>query len=194
MKKRFISAFTSKEPFGHLRGGSFVRGFTLLQTIVIITSIAVALGAAYYLIDPVKKYQIAKDNQRKVDLAKIQNALKKFYADFGKYPQNLGDCAIDVNNCKIVGLDPDNLVVDWGEPFKPYIDILPKDPGGKTYIYLSSKDRQVYYLYASLDRGNNDRESCNQGNPCQSLLRRGLAAKVCGGTCNYGVSSPNVKP
>jgi len=184
MKKRLISAFC----------GSFVRGFTLLQTSVIITSIAVAIGFAYYVIDPIKQYQIAKDNQRKADLAKIQEALKNFYADFGKYPQNLGDCTKDVNNCKIVGLDPDNLVVDWGKPFKPYLDVLPKDPGGKTYIYLSSKDRQVYYLYASLDRAKDDRESCNQGGPCESLLRIGLEEEACGGVCNYGVSSPNVMP
>jgi len=174
-----------------LGGGSL--GFSLLRTMVIIVTIAVIMGAAFYLIDPITRSQKAKDNKRKSDLAQIQEILRKYYRNFGKYPQNPGDCRKDVSFCKIVGFDPNNPVVEWGGSFKPYLDILPKDPGGKTYIYLSDSDRQVYYLYASLDR-EEDFQACNGGRACVSLTARGLDANACGGICNYGVSSPNVRP
>jgi len=191
----FFPKFTSKEPFGHLRGGTTEGslGFSFIQTIVIVVTIAVIIGVAFYLIDPITRIQKAKDNKRKSDLVLIQAVLKKYYRDFGKYPKNPGDCKKDVNFCKIVGLNPDNPVVEWGQPFKPYINILPKDEASKTYIYLSDSDRQVYYLYASLDR-EKDPQACNGGKACISLTVKGLNPNACGGICNYGVSSPNVRP
>lgn len=169
------------------------RGLTLIQTIVIVASIAVMIVAAFYLIDPITRIQKAKDSQRKSDLAKIQEALRGYYRDFGKYPENPGDCTKDANFCKIIGLDPNNPVVEWGQPFKPYLNVLPKDQGDKTYIYVSWSARQAYYLYASLDR-KDDPEGCNKGKACISLTSRGLDPSACGGICNYGVSSPNVRP
>lgn len=168
-------------------------GFTLIQTIVIVASIAVVIGAAFYLADPITRIQKAKDNERKSDLAQIQEALGKYYKDFGKYPANPGDCQKKVSFCKIVGLDPNNPVVEWGQPFKPYLTVLPEDPAGKTYVYFSSSDRQVYYLYASLDR-KDDPKACNIGKACISLITKGLDPSACEGICNYGVSSPNVRP
>jgi type II secretory pathway pseudopilin PulG len=150
--------------------------------------------AIFVLFDPVGLVQKAQDSKRKSDLKDIQKALLQYYKDFGKFPSNPGNCLRNVNNCKIVRLD--GTTVDWdrGEGFSPYLKTLPRDPSkNKTYIYYVKPDRQAYYLYASLDRGQ-DKETCNSGLACSSLAVNGLSPTACGRVCNYGLSSANVSP
>lgn len=143
------------------------------------------------VLNPLSQFQKAQDAKRKGDLSQIQKALETYYQDNGKYPAY---SATDlVYSYRIVRLD--GTTADWGTQFQPYIAILPKDPlSTKKYAYYSSLGRQTYYLYASLDRGSLDPQACNQGNACASLNSNGILDTACVGTCNYGVSSPNVNP
>lgn len=168
------------------------KGFTLIEIIIITGVIGVLVIAAVVLFDPITKSEKANDSRRKSDLAQIQKVLQQYYKDFGKFPPNPGNCLQDAIKCKIVRLD--GRTVEWGESFNPYIKILPKDPSkNKTYIYYVKTDRQSYYMYANLDRGQ-DSKACNSGLACSSLDLNGLSPTACGGICNYGVSSGNVTP
>ncbi|MBF8249684.1 MAG: putative General secretion pathway protein GspG [Candidatus Levybacteria bacterium] len=159
----------------NLKWTIYKRGVTLIELLVVIAVIGILAGGVAALVDPVAQIQKANDSRRKTDLNQIQKAFEVYYQDYGKYPDSSGYI--------IAGKT-------WGSPWTPYMGNLPEDPSSsKNYAYVMSNG-QSYYLYASLDRGASDPQACNGGSPCANA---GLAS--CGsGTCNYGVSSPNVSP
>lgn len=131
------------------------------------------------VLNPLAQIQKARDASRKSDLSQIQKALETYYNDNGKYPPTGGKTSTP--NYAIIGLDGN--VVDWDKPWLPYMSKLPKDPSSsKNYVYNSGPDRQSYYIYASLDRETYVLNNFPSGAGCGS------------GSCNYGVSSPNVSP
>ncbi len=155
--------------------------------IIVVGIISILSVAILTIINPLEQLQKANDSKRKSDISQLKNALELYYQDAGVYPPNPGP-----SDYRIKGLDGNP--VDWGTSWKPFISILPKDPNSsKTYVYFSSSAGQAYWLYASLDR-ETDPSSCNDGAACSSLSANSIAADACGGTCNFGLSSPNVSP
>lgn len=164
------------------------RGFTLVELVIVFSIISVIATASIAILDPVTQFKKASDARKKSDLSQVAKAIETYYQDNGRYPENVSS-----NDFRIKGLDGDP--VDWGASFSPYATQLPKDPfsPSKTYIYLATPDGQAYYLYATLDRGN-DPQVCNNGNACTSLSGNGIPNDACGAICNFGISSPNVNP
>ena len=166
---------------------SMRKGFTLIELLVVLGILGILATVLLVAINPSAQLQKANDAHRKSDLETIQRALELYYQDKGSYPPSL-------NN----QIAPGNVAINWGSSWQPYISILPKDPSsGDTYVYYSpaSAGGQAYYLYANLQRGMSDPQACNKGNACQSLSGVGFpSSTACGGTCSYGVSSPNVSP
>lgn len=162
-------------------------GFTLLELIIVIGILSIFSIGAIAVINPVAQFQKANDARRKSDLSQIQKGLEGYYQDNGKYPADNAP-----SDYRIKGLDGN--VVSWGVSWQPYMDVLPKDPSSsKKYIYYVSSDGQAYFLYASLDMIS-DPQACNRGAVCPSLSSNGIPDTACGGTCNFGLSSPNVSP
>ncbi len=178
------------------------RGFTLIELIVVFAVIIILFGMILAVVDPFSQIQKAKDTQRKSDLSQIQKILEQFYQDnSGKYPTSSltsHTCGSPSQPCpyRILDLSNPPVAIEWGVPFSPYTNVLPKDPAGnKRYVYYSptSSNGQTYYLYASLDRGSKDPQICknlNANGECSTVP----AANLCGGKCNYGVSSANTSP
>lgn len=159
-------------------------GFTLIELIIVIAIVALIATASMAVLNPFSQFQKARDARIKSDLAQIQKALESFYQDNGSYPLSTASYNI------LSGV----TTITWGSSWQPYMNSLPKDPtSGHTYIYYSSNG-QSYYIYANLGRGAADPNSCNSGNACTSLSGNGISPVACGGTCNFGVSSPNVSP
>lgn len=156
-------------------------GFTLIELVVAIGVLAILASLAFSAINPVEQFKKAQDLRRKGDLAQIQRALESYYQDNGKYPQSSSN--------KIA---PGGTSVAWGASWSPYIDVLPIDPtSSRNYSYWSDPTGQTYRIYASLDRGSRDDKACNlDGSQCTGVQ----IGQTCGGTCNYGVTSPNVSP
>ncbi|HVT01056.1 MAG TPA: type II secretion system protein [Patescibacteria group bacterium] len=167
-----------------MRKNTALFGFTLIELVVSIGILAIFSTFLVAVLNPFEQFKKAADTQRKSDLAQIQRGLEAYYQDFGKYP--------DASSNKIVY---NSSALNWGSSWAPYMDVLPKDDAsGKNYAYAVSGDKQSYWLYASLDRGTHDPQACNNGAACTSLSLNGMSGTACGGTCNYGVSSPNVSP
>lgn len=166
----------------------YKKGFTMVELLIVIVTVAVLAVAAINLIDPVGQMQKGRDSQRKSDLAQMQKAIEKYRQDFGTYP-------VSTKDYKIKAQDSNNSV-NWGRSWLPYMEILPKDPSSsRNYVYYSPafSGGQTYYLYAGLEMDINDPEICHKdGSACDTLpLDTGCGKGV---TCNYGVSSPNVSP
>lgn len=152
-------------------------GFTLIELVVVIAIVSTLAVTALALLNPFAQFQKANDARRKSDLSQIQKALESYYQDKGVYP--------------ISASSPFQLPVAWGLSWQPYMNVLPKDPLSSQHYVYSSSGGQYYYLYASLERGNKDSQVCNSnGSICANVP----AGASCGGTCNYGVSSPDKNP
>lgn len=145
---------------------------------------AILATLALTALNPLEQFKKAQDAKRKSDLSQIQKALEGYYQDYHRYPQ------ASIGN-KIA---PGGVEINWGQPWQPYIDVLPIDSkSAKNYAYSVDEVSigQSYRLYASFDR-TNDPTACTGGvnGACPSLP----GGVTCGGICNYGVSSPNVSP
>ena len=156
---------------------NFQKGFTLIELIVVIGIISILAAGVLTTLNPVTQFQKADDARRKSDLSQIQKALETYYQDAGSYPPSNSSY---------------QLPVPWGQSWQPYMNVLPGDPSSANkYIYFSPVGGQAYYLYASLGRGGSDPQACfSNGSSCSNVP----VGASCGGTCNFGLSSPNVSP
>lgn len=175
-------------------------GFTLIELVIVIGILAILAVFVLAVVNPVEQFAKARDAQRKADLGQIQKSLEQYYQDNGRYPANNGSYQItDVNG----------QAVPWGgaSGWNPYMNLVPSDPlSTHTYIYYSTG--QTYWLYASIERGKQDSQSCNKGASCGEFsnpptpipaANKFPNANSCGKgnnayLCNYGVSSPNTTP
>lgn len=165
-------------------------GFTLIELIVVIGIISILSMAVLTILDPFSQFEKANDARRKDDLTQIQKALETYYGDHGRYP------AYIISGTSYEIKSDANTAVAWGSSWPPYMDVVPQDPASsQSYAYYSDPNTgQSYWLYASLNRGNKDPQACNGGNACTSLGNNGIPSTACGGTCNFGLSSPNTSP
>ena len=163
------------------------KGFTLIELIVAIGILGILAVAAIIALDPVAQLQKSNDVRRKSDLAQVQRALESYYQDHGKYPAS--------SSYKI--FDPDKTPNErpWGSSWTPYMNLLPHDPNSAySYAYYPNLTTgQSYTLYASLEKLNSS-DQCkgdlsDSANPCGKK-----SVSMCGGVCNFGVSSPDVSP
>lgn len=171
------------------------KGFTLVELIVVIGILSILAVVGLVAINPLAQFQKANDSRRKSDLAQIQKALETYYQDNGSYP--LSSVTSPLYKIQVPG-QTTPTTIDWGKQWQPYMNLVPKDPNAsKNYVYYSTG--QSYFLYASLDRGKKDPQSCQgmddaSNNECLSIQRNGIAPDSCGGPCNFGVTTPNVSP
>lgn len=143
--------------------GKLKIGFTLIEILIAIAIIAL-LGAAFLATGGMKA-QLAKarDGKRKSDLKKMQNILEDYYNDHNRYPQT------------------DEFFCD--APFSPYIGLIPCDPSGESYLYLSCESGQAFLIFTNLD---------HQADPA---IEEGDCPAGCSvgsfGVYNFGVASAN---
>ena len=167
------------------------RGFTLVEVIAVISILSILVVVGLAAINPLAQFQKANDSRRKADLLQIQKALQTYYRDNGSYP--LSSVTQPLYKITVPG-QTTRTTIDWGKQWQSYMNLVPKDPiTSKHYVYYSTG--QSYFLYASLDKGGEDPQSCqnlNVNGECPSVP----AANLCGTgvKCNYGVTSPNVSP
>ncbi len=162
-------------------------GFTLIELILVIAVLSIMAVVLINLINPVAQFQKANDARRKSDLAQIQKTLEAYINDNGSYPPH-------TTTAPLYRLYSGGVMYDWGSTWTAYKTALPSDPSSsQNYVYFSTG--QSYWLYASLERGNKDPQACKaDGSSCTNVTANSISATACGGTCNYGVSSPNKSP
>jgi general secretion pathway protein G len=171
-----------------LKSFSLKKGFTLVEMLIVLGIVGVVATMLIVGINPLDQIRKSTDTERKTDLDQLKDALELYYQDNGTYPPSSADFKLYIGSTTLA----------WGSAWQPYMNQLPKDPSPtRTYQYYVplASGGQTYYIYASLERGSKDPQACNNGNACASLGGSGFPpASSCGGTCNYGVSSPNVTP
>lgn len=165
-------------------------GFTLIEIITAIGVLAILSSVVIAAINPIEQFNKTTDARRKTDLAQIKRALEVYYQDYGRYPEMT---PLGPDQHKICSDLACTQIVEWGQDFRPYMDVLPiEESSSKTYAYWTDSTGQSYAIYASLDRGSRDPQACHTDNsPCTNAELNGID---CGGVCDYGVTSPNIAP
>lgn len=144
------------------------KGFTLIELLVVVGILGVLSAGFLTTLNPFEQARKGRDSRRKSDLGQLQKALDAYNNDKGRYP-------LSTPSFQMLG-------VPWGSPWPPYIAKVPKDPLSpqQEYVYLSAVDGSLYRLYAKLERGSKDTQTCS---PCGP-----------DGLYSYGVSSSNTSP
>lgn len=152
-----------------------MRGFTLVELLLVVGILGLIAAGLLMTMNPIEQIQKARDVQRKNDLAQIQRALEAYYNDNISYPANTVDFKMSLT------------LWNWGSSWSPYMRTVPKDPiSSQKYAYRQQLSGQGYELYARLERGTKDPQTCT-GGVCGP-------ANACGASlnCNFGVSSSNI--
>lgn len=159
-------------------------GFTLIELILVAGIFGLIASGMIAVMNPAEQFRKANDSRRKSDLATIQRALEAYYQDNGSYPNNSSNYRIRSGS----------TTIEYGSSWQPYINVLPKDPlVSQNYVYQSRNNGQSYVMYAALERSS-DPESCNNGSVCANMNTYSIPANSCGNTCNYGVTSSDLRP
>ncbi len=100
------------------------KGFTLIEIIIVV--IIMSLIAALVVPNLFKKTEKAKQQITKIQITMLEDALKSFKLDTGRYPTTKeGLNAL---------LKPPQDITNWDGP---YLEKgLPKDPWGRDYLYV----------------------------------------------------------
>lgn len=136
-----------------------LNGFSLIELLVVITIIAVLIGAGTFSWNNAQKK--SRDNSRKADLKTIQQALEAYLQENGKYPGSAAG--------KIICVSPYDLAtINWGAEFACttggankiiFLKKLPQDPMYQTssnYYYWSNSNQEAtkYTLSVRLENEN----------------------------------------
>jgi len=149
------------------------RGFTLIELLVVmaIMGILTIITVSQFNTARIK----ARDSQRKSDLSALSKALLMYYADYNKFPDQIGN-----------GMDS----LTWGDgPFQDatgyvYMKILPKDSVNNAtcpYVYLTNDDRNKYALLGCLENVEDQDAKLTPSQTCNG--KDGY---------NFGFISPNI--
>lgn len=110
MLRNFFKALTNEAPKGA------VKGFSLLEIMVVITIMAMIMGAVG--VGVMSYLDKSKIKQTKIDIATISNALDLYKTEFGRYPESEDG---------LMRLVEEKILKEKKAP---------KDPWGNEYIYI----------------------------------------------------------
>lgn len=138
-------------------------GFTLIELLIVISIIGVLAGFLFVNFSGVRER--GRDSRRKNDLNQVKTALRLYYNDYQRYPDNTG--AGLINGCGSSGTD----ACVWGENFGSDDVIymkLPLDPinsGNYEYNYQIFGTTDGFRLTAFLEN-NSDPQSAQSQRDC----------------------------
>lgn len=138
-----------------------VRGFTLVEILIVVAIIGILASVALIGLGPVQKR--GRDSRRISDLRETQSAIELYYSKCGYYPGGVADPDCPSNHTDVTDWDG---LADSITGSNLGVSRLPNDPSAnREYVYGSS-DGSTYVLGASLeDTNNNVLKDDIDGNP-----------------------------
>lgn len=121
-----------------------LKGFTLIEMLVVIAIIAVVLALA--LPNYLGVRERARDAKRKVEMRELKSALRLYYNDFNTYPANFFGGVGKINYIRGCGTNgsgqcPCSTTLDFasgGSCETVYMKKFPSDLGTSMYYYLAT--------------------------------------------------------
>ena len=129
------------------------KGFTLIELLVVISLIGILSTLVLANLNAARER--GRDAARKSDLKNIQTALRLYYNDYGKYPEN--DSAKKIMGCGV----PGTTACNGDEPFsaggQTYMSTLPADPLSDLSYQYERIDLDTFTLKACLENKSDDK-------------------------------------
>ena len=125
-----------------LRSALF-RGFTLIELMIVVVILGLLATAVMPRI--LDRPEQARRTKAKIDIRNIESALALFKTDTGRFPTTSEGLAVHVSDPGIRGYNNDC-----------YLDKVPLDPWGNTYIYISPGVRGKDYDLESYGKDGED--------------------------------------
>lgn len=133
------------------------RGFTLIELLLVIAIIAILVVTVFVALNPVKRFQQARDARRQTDVESILTAIHLYISDnSGSYPTGMSagmaetqlgsagsGCATTSDGCNATPAACLNLAT----PLAPYLKTIPIDPS------LSSSSTTTNYTVVANSNG-----------------------------------------
>lgn len=119
------------------------KGFTLLELVIVIA----ILGTLFALVVPniMGEPDKAKVAAVKIDIRQISSSLQRYYLHNNRYPTT-------EQGLQALVTRPDSEPVPKNWSPNGYLDKLPKDPWGNTYLYISPGEKNGAFDLYSLGR------------------------------------------
>ena len=174
----------------------FKKAFTLIELLIVITIIAVLMGASG--VSVMNSQKKSRDNKRKANLAVLQDALERYFAYEHRYPQDSSDLkhAPGSNNVYITNQqwpkDPDGSDYQYGQ----------KDANGRTDCNSDPPPSEepvcTQYVYLACLENKDDpdleiADGATSGGPVDEGDTDCGGKNVFDGRVGYWVTSPNFK-
>lgn len=119
---------------------NYKKGFTLIEILLVIVSIAILAAIVLVAINPNKQLAQVRNTQRQVDINTINKALEQILIDTGIYPEGITDnyqevCATGSKSLEIPLTDNPGVdctgKIDLRILIPTYIALMPRDPQSK---------------------------------------------------------------
>ncbi|MDD4531638.1 MAG: prepilin-type N-terminal cleavage/methylation domain-containing protein [Candidatus Pacebacteria bacterium] len=152
------------------------KAFTLIEILVAITIMAVITGIV--IVQTNNSANAAKDAKRKADVDVITNALVQYRSE------HYSTAPIETSSCEIGG-EGEDACSDFDSEIQTFLQSLPKDPDGTSYIYNSNDDGSDCTVTATLSNGKSYTYDCET----EAAAEANSAAGDCGITSATSLSS-----
>lgn len=140
-----------------------VKGFTLLEILLVVGIIAILAGIVIIAINPSKTLATVRNAERKSDLKQIDNALYQYYIDNIKYPTSTESGLQEICNTGSIpyphiGIDCTGYL-DLSILVPTYITAIPRDALASTssstgyVIYKSHSSRKIQLIASNAELG-----------------------------------------
>jgi general secretion pathway protein G len=135
------------------------RGFTLIELLIVIAIVGVL--SALLMANFIGVRQRARDSQRKADVRQIQSALELYRSDNSSYPS-----ASNLNNCSSGCTGSSSCFGNSPTCNTIYLNRVPVDPLGGTWVYTYSPSGGGYTLFACLENAADSQKDTNRHASC----------------------------